>query len=81
MSKPLSAPTAAPAAVPASSPGRSPYSLTLMATTPPRATTEPTERSMPPVMITKVMPSATRPYLAVSPVKLLRLKPVAKFSP
>jgi hypothetical protein len=52
-----------------------------MATTPPRATTEPTDRSMPPVMMTNVIPSATRPYLAVSPVKLLRLKPVAKFSP
>jgi hypothetical protein len=42
-----------------SSAGSSPHCEAYAASTPPRAKTEPTERSMPSLMITKVMPSAT----------------------
>jgi hypothetical protein len=37
------------------------FSMTAAAATPESATTDPTERSMPPVMITKVMPTARIP--------------------
>ena len=36
-----------------------PVASSFAASTPESATTEPTERSMPPVMITKVMPTAS----------------------
>ena len=58
--KPLMKPTTKPAAVPAIRPCHGPYGETSAATTLPSAATAPTERSMPPVMITNAIPSDTR---------------------
>ena len=56
--RPLRMPTTAPAATPPSRPGKRPYGLSRAETTLAMAAVEPTERSMPPVMMTKHMPSA-----------------------
>jgi hypothetical protein len=59
-SAPLSAPHRAPAAIPASAATRGPWPAraALAVTTVTSATTEPTERSMPPCTMTRVMPTA-----------------------
>ena len=54
--KPLIAPTATPAARPPSNPGRTPSGDSIAETTLAKAAVVPTERSMPPVMMTKHMP-------------------------
>jgi hypothetical protein len=59
MTSPLASPTAPHTSSGASSAGTSPYWLAQAATTPPSANTDPTDRSMPPVMMTNVIPSAT----------------------
>ena len=58
---PLSAPTTRPATIPPSAPANIPYGsgLSIAATTLPNATVAPTDRSIPPVMMTKHMPRAT----------------------
>ena len=77
-STPLRTPQAVPATSPAASPGRiapqpSPptASITLAAITPEKTSTDPTDRSIPAVMITYVMPTARTSSTAAS-VKMLR---------
>ena len=48
-------------------------------TTPTKATTEPTDRSMPPLISTRVMPMATKPLMANSMNRLRKLSPVRKY--
>ena len=57
-----------------------PASMTRAATTAATAITEPTERSMPPVMITAVMPIAMMPMAAKLRVMLKKLLLVANVS-
>ena len=60
-----------------------PYCEAQAASTPPSAKTEPTDRSMPPVMMTKVMPSATtarKEAWIVTPRALSRCANVGKMN-
>ncbi|SCF63080.1 hypothetical protein GA0115255_100752 [Streptomyces sp. Ncost-T6T-2b] len=59
MSKPLTRPIVPQTTRGTSRAAKKPHCDAQAARTPPRAKTEPTERSMPPVMMTRVMPSAT----------------------
>jgi hypothetical protein len=59
MTTPLTSPIAPHTSSGTSSAGSTPYWLAQAARTPPSANTEPTDRSIPPPMITKVIPSAT----------------------
>src|SRR5215831_3003164 len=74
MTRPLASPTAAPAAIPASTPAAMPAcSITIAATQPASAAVEPTERSKPPPMITKVMPRAITAMIEDCTRMLVRL--------
>jgi hypothetical protein len=59
MSRPLTRPISPHTASGSSRATAEPYCEPQAASTPPRAKSEPTDRSIPPVMITNVMPSAT----------------------
>ncbi|CAO0827385.1 hypothetical protein SMICM17S_13216 [Streptomyces microflavus] len=59
MRRPLTSPIAPQTTRGTSRAARKPHWEAQAARTPPRAKTEPTERSMPPVMMTSVMPRAT----------------------
>lgn len=59
ISSPLSRPIPPHTTRGSSRAARNPYCEAQAAITPPRAKTDPTDRSMPPVMMTMVMPSAT----------------------
>src|SRR5215216_4069272 len=83
-STPLRTPQAVPATSPAASPGRiapqpSPptASITLAAITPEKTSTDPTDRSIPAVMITKVMPTAMISSPEASAAMLRKLNTVA----
>ena len=74
MIRPLARPTAAPAAMPASTPAAMPnFTITIAATQPASATVEPTERSKPPPMMTKVMPMAITAMIEDCTRMLVRL--------
>ena len=70
--RPTTRPTAAAAAI------GSPASCAVPSATPASATIEPTDRSMPPVRITNVIPTATIPMNALCSTTLTRLETVAK---
>jgi hypothetical protein len=65
MIDPLIKPTTNPAATAPPIAMKAPCGLKRANTTLDNAATAPTERSMPPVMITNVMPSAMRPNIAL----------------
>src|SRR5262245_59612829 len=74
MVTPLTRPTSAPAAIPAATPAAIPASsITMLATQPDSAAVEPTERSKPPPMITKVMPRAITAMIEDCTRMLVRL--------
>src|SRR5215469_9031167 len=82
MRRPLTAPTARAVSSAAPTPAQmlKPAFITTPSTMPVRHTTEPTDRSMPPVMMTAVMPRATMATKAKLRVTLNRFCSVAKVS-
>jgi hypothetical protein len=81
MNTPLTTPHPVPVAMPAAAPSamtpqpaRAPpcAAITLAATTPEKTRTDPTERSMPPVTMTKVMPTASTSGMAAL-MKMVRM--------
>src|SRR5512139_541182 len=79
-------PVAAPAAAPSASPAPMPRndepleSMTSMATQPDRAASEPTDRSMPAVMMMKVIPAEMMALMETWRATFNRLDTVRKFS-
>ena len=79
-SSPLTTPAVNPTAIPVARPAVTPSGLALAAATLASAATAPTDRSMPPVMMTKHMPSETRANIALVRHTLITLYSDRKLS-
>ncbi len=82
MTKPLAVPQRAPVATPTgiAAAGGSPACKAIAVVTPDRAMTEPTLKSIPPLIMTNVMPRAQVPVMTVCTATFFRLADVRNAS-
>nr|WP_234711081.1 hypothetical protein [Nostoc punctiforme] len=78
--RPLTTPSNVVLAMPPTIAAKLPCRASIAATTPPRATREPTDRSIPPLRITTVMPSATIASILFCRMMFIRLRGVRNVS-